>query len=88
MGSVSLMAADLTMPVTSIFSGKVYNVDLEDTFGDVQIEDLWLPYFCVTTNISRSKIRIHKHGCVWRYVRASSSYKKFEKLIVMLNYTY
>ncbi len=44
MASLSLMAADLTFPVTSIFSGKVYNNDLENTFSDIQIEDLWLPF--------------------------------------------
>nr|KAF6481557.1 patatin like phospholipase domain containing 6 [Molossus molossus] len=37
-------------------------------------KDLWLPYFNVTTDITASAMRVHKDGCVWRYVRASASY--------------
>lgn len=53
---------DLTYPVTSIFTGKDFNHTLQSTFGDVCIEDLWLPYFNVTTDISSSSMRIHRHG--------------------------
>lgn len=35
------------------------------------IEDLWLPFFCVTTDISSLNIRVHSVGSLWRYVRAS-----------------
>ena len=42
-------------------------------FKHKQIEDLWLPYFCVTTDITSSKMRIHNNGCIWRYVRSSMS---------------
>uniref|UniRef100_A0A8C2WBD3 lysophospholipase n=1 Tax=Cyclopterus lumpus TaxID=8103 RepID=A0A8C2WBD3_CYCLU len=53
---------DLTYPVTSIsiFKGK-------------QIEDLWLPYFNITTDITASSMRVHTDGSLWRYVRASMS---------------
>lgn len=53
---------DLTYPVTSIFTGKDFNHTIQSTFGDVCIEDLWLPYFNVTTDISSSSMRIHRHG--------------------------
>lgn len=29
---------------------------------EVQIEDLWIPYFCITTDISASKMRVHTTG--------------------------
>ncbi|XP_059060311.1 neuropathy target esterase sws [Achroia grisella] len=64
---------DLTYPATSMFSGRQFNTTIHTTFGDVHIEDLWLPYFTVTTDISSSCMRIHRHGSLWRYIRASMS---------------
>lgn len=53
---------DLTYPVTSIFTGRDFNNTIQGTFGDTHIEDLWLPYFNVTTDISSSCMRVHRHG--------------------------
>lgn len=53
---------DLTYPVTSMFSGRDFNQTIKATFGDTFIEDLWLPYFTVTTDITASCMRIHSHG--------------------------
>ena len=36
-------------------------------------QDLWIPYFCVTTDITESKMRVHSAGSLWRYVRSSMS---------------
>ncbi|XP_050355923.1 neuropathy target esterase sws isoform X5 [Nymphalis io] len=64
---------DLTYPATSMFSGKQFNATIKTTYGEVHIEDLWLPYFTVTTDISSSCMRVHRHGSLWRYIRASMS---------------
>ncbi|XP_039765410.1 neuropathy target esterase sws isoform X6 [Pararge aegeria] len=64
---------DLTYPATSMFSGRQFNTTIKSTFGEVHIEDLWLPYFTVTTDISSSCMRVHRHGSLWRYIRASMS---------------
>ena len=58
---------DLTYPITSMFTGKGFNETIVDTFGDVYIEDLWIPYFTLTTDISASCSRIHTNGkkCVF-----------------------
>lgn len=53
---------DLTYPITSMFTGKEFNETLIDAFGDVYIEDLWIPYFTLTTDISASCSRIHTNG--------------------------
>lgn len=53
---------DLTYPLTSMFTGRQFNQTIEDVFGNRQIEDLWIPYFCITTDISASKMRIHMNG--------------------------
>ncbi|XP_029678018.1 neuropathy target esterase sws isoform X1 [Formica exsecta] len=62
---------DLTYPMTSMFSGKDFNNTIQQTFGDTYIEDLWLPYFTITTDITDSCMRTHRHGLLWRYIRGS-----------------
>lgn len=65
---------DLTYPATAMFTGSSFNKTIYDVFGETtQIEDLWLPYFTVTTDITASCPRIHRHGSLWRYVRSSMS---------------
>ncbi|CAF4036383.1 unnamed protein product [Rotaria sp. Silwood2] len=72
---------DLTYPITSMFTAT-FNETIEEALLDVQIEDLWIPYFCITTDISASKMRVHTTGTIkilllmfaWRYVRASMTY--------------
>ncbi|CAH1271624.1 PNPLA7 [Branchiostoma lanceolatum] len=73
MTSIWKKLVDLTYPVTSMFSGGAFNKGIEGVFGDKQIEDLWIPYFNITTDVSSSKMRIHTDGSLWRYVRASMS---------------
>lgn len=53
---------DLTYPITSMFSGRGFNQTLKDTFGEVYIEDLWTPYFTLTTDITASCCRVHTNG--------------------------
>lgn len=66
-------AIDLTYPITSWFTGHAFNRSLWKMFGDRHIEDLWIPYYCVTTDIAKSRMMVHRTGYVWRYVRASMS---------------
>ncbi|KAL1588971.1 hypothetical protein WHR41_02050 [Cladosporium halotolerans] len=73
MGSMWRFALDVTYPSASYTTGHEFNRGIFKTFGDSQIEDFWLEYYCNTTNISKSRSEIHTSGYVWRYVRASMS---------------
>ncbi|KAK3679363.1 phosphatidylcholine and lysophosphatidylcholine phospholipase [Recurvomyces mirabilis] len=73
MGSVWRFALDLTYPSASYTTGHEFNRGIFKTFGDSQIEDFWLDFYCNSTNISKSRSEIHTSGYVWRYVRASMS---------------
>ncbi|CAG2107703.1 unnamed protein product, partial [Medioppia subpectinata] len=64
---------DLTYPVTAMFTGHAFNRSIYEVFNEGQIEDLWLPYFTLTTDITSSCPRVHRHGSLWRYVRSSMS---------------
>uniref|UniRef100_A0A8C2BJK9 lysophospholipase n=1 Tax=Cyprinus carpio TaxID=7962 RepID=A0A8C2BJK9_CYPCA len=72
-GSIFKKITDLTYPVTSMFTGASFNSSISGIFQDKQIEDLWIPYFNITTDITASSMRVHTYGSLWRYVRASMS---------------
>ncbi|XP_045922349.1 patatin-like phospholipase domain-containing protein 7a isoform X1 [Micropterus dolomieu] len=73
MTSVFKKVLDLTYPVTSMFSGAAFNSSISSVFKSKQIEDLWIPYFNITTDITASAMRVHTDGSLWRYIRASMS---------------
>ncbi|KAI9372335.1 hypothetical protein BJX61DRAFT_542811 [Aspergillus egyptiacus] len=73
MGSMWRFALDLTYPSVSYTTGHEFNRGIFKAFGDSQIEDFWLEFYCNTTNISQSRAEYHSSGYVWRYVRASMS---------------
>lgn len=73
MGSIWRFALDVTYPAVSYTTGHEFNRGIFKTFGDSQIEDFWLEFYCNTTNISKSRNEFHSSGYVWRYVRASMS---------------
>lgn len=64
---------DPTVPLTSLAAGRRMTERLQAAAGDVDIEDLWLPFYCVSTNLSRNRPEIHRRGRGWRAVRASMS---------------
>ena len=73
MGSMWRFALDLTYPSASYTTGHEFNRGIFKTFGNSQMEDFWLEFYCNTTNISKSCAEFHNSGYVWRYVRASMS---------------
>ena len=41
-------------------------------FGDVEIEDLWLPFFCVSSNLTNAQVMVHEQGTLWKATHASA----------------
>jgi predicted acylesterase/phospholipase RssA/CRP-like cAMP-binding protein len=64
---------DITLPLVSALSGKRLDKFLEACFGDAQIEDLWLRYFCMACNLSSAVPVTLKRGSVAKAIRSSSS---------------
>ncbi|EER08693.1 methylenetetrahydrofolate dehydrogenase, putative [Perkinsus marinus ATCC 50983] len=77
--SFSLMSilTDLTFPSTAYFKGHLLNNGLQRAFAQVRIEDLWLPFICISTDIVGFKERVHDSGTLWKAVRASMSLAGF-----------
>uniref|UniRef100_A0A1D5PGA8 lysophospholipase n=1 Tax=Gallus gallus TaxID=9031 RepID=A0A1D5PGA8_CHICK len=72
MNSVFATVLDLTYPITSMFSGSAFNASINKVFQDKQIEDLWLPYFNVTTDITASAMRVHTDADIARNMGAKT----------------
>lgn len=64
-----------TLPIVSLAtSGNITKLlSSHDYLADQQLEDLWVPFFCVSANLSTSKPVVHDRGLAWRAVRASLS---------------
>ncbi len=64
---------DYTLPLVSLFRGRRVTQLLRTAFGDKDVEDLILPFYCVTANLTTSMADIHSTGRLWRWLRASVS---------------
>jgi len=64
---------DLTWPLVAIARGETVRQRLTQNFTDRTICDLWLPFFCVSTNLTTGAQQIHRQGLVREALRASLS---------------
>lgn len=62
---------DISFPFIAMSSGKKVDERLEKHFGDIQIEDLPLPMFVVSSNLTDGSIKVHKTGSLRQALRAS-----------------
>ncbi len=63
---------DFTIPFVSLVRGRRIDRMTQRTFtGDV--EDLLIPYFCVSSNLTTASLTIHERGPLWQAIRASVS---------------
>jgi NTE family protein len=62
---------DYTLPLVSLVAGRRVGRLLRAEFGELQIEDLQLPYFCVSANLTSGQASVHRRGSLWLWLRAS-----------------
>lgn len=67
----------LTLPLVSLVDNRLAGVCGERVYGDTEIEDLWTPYFCVTSNLTTAEMMVHRTGLLRKYVLASASIPVF-----------
>jgi predicted acylesterase/phospholipase RssA/CRP-like cAMP-binding protein len=63
-----------TLPVLSVFGMARAEKALQAVFGQTRIEDLWVNYFCVATDITSAQVKVFREGLLWRAMRASGSF--------------
>lgn len=61
------------LPIVSASKGRRVERRLRRHLGDGAIEDCWIPFFCVSANLSTSAETVHRSGPLWRAVRTSCS---------------
>ena len=67
----------LTLPLISLVDNRLAGVCGERVYGDTEIEDLWTPYFAVTSNLTTAEMMVHRTGLLRKYVLASASIPVF-----------
>lgn len=62
---------DYTIPLIALARGRKVTRRLQDHFGELCLEQLWRPCFCVSSNLTTAATKVHRTGLVWRALRAS-----------------
>jgi NTE family protein len=62
---------DVALPFLALSRGLRVSARLRQNFGASRIEDLWRPYYVVSSNLTTGKVQVHREGRVWRALRAS-----------------
>lgn len=62
-----------TVPFLSLLDPRKLDHATQRSFGGIDIADLWIPYFCISCNLTRGTKVVHQHGSLWRAIRATTS---------------
>ena len=64
---------DYTFPLVSLVRGRRLAGAFTDVFGEATIENLWKPFFCVSTDLASHSLVVHRSGPVSLALRASTA---------------
>ncbi|WP_051848959.1 patatin-like phospholipase family protein [Thiomonas sp. FB-Cd] len=64
---------DLTLPLIALTRGTRATRLLRRSFGSRDIEDLAIPFFCVSANLTRGSVDVHTRGSLWKWLRAGAA---------------
>jgi predicted acylesterase/phospholipase RssA len=64
---------DVTLPTVSLAAGTRVSHHIREGALGLDCEDTWIPFFCVSTNLTRGELEVHQRGPGWAAVRASFS---------------
>lgn len=62
---------DIALPLIAMTRGRKVATRLSRHFGDTEIADLWLPFFCLSSNLTTGAYQLHQRGRVREALRAS-----------------
>ncbi|MES2723259.1 MAG: patatin-like phospholipase family protein [Pseudomonadota bacterium] len=64
---------DIAIPLLAMTRGEKVRERLAEHFGDVQIADMWLPFFCLSSNLTTGTYQLHRRGLLREALRATIS---------------
>jgi len=79
---------DITYPFVSVFTGRSLDRALRRIFEGDKIQNLWVEFYCITTNLINYEECVHFYGPLSRWVRASMSICGYLPPIVYRNEYY
>jgi len=62
---------DLALPFIAMTLGEKVRARLEEHFDHQHISDLWLPFFCISSNLTSGSYQVHRRGSLRHALRAS-----------------
>jgi NTE family protein len=65
--------SDYMLPVVSLVKGHKVDARLKEHFGDRRIEELEIPFFAVSTNLTQGTYQVHTQGLLREALRATIS---------------
>jgi NTE family protein len=65
--------SDLAFPMVAMTRARKVAGLLEEAYGDVDIADMPLPFFAVSSNLTTGRVEVHRRGLLRRAMRASIS---------------
>jgi predicted acylesterase/phospholipase RssA/CRP-like cAMP-binding protein len=63
--------SDYTAPFVALLSGRRGRAMLREMFGDLCMEDLWLPYFALSADLTSAEQVIHRQGRLAHWLPAT-----------------
>lgn len=64
---------DYTLPFVALLRGGKVGRELKRHFGEIGIEDMALPFFCMTSDLTSGLAVAHRSGPLWRALKAGVS---------------
>ncbi|HKB83268.1 MAG TPA: cyclic nucleotide-binding and patatin-like phospholipase domain-containing protein [Burkholderiales bacterium] len=64
---------EYSLPFISLIRSRRLDTMAKKIWGEFEIEDLWLNFFCISCNLSTAATMIHERGALWKAIRASAS---------------
>jgi predicted acylesterase/phospholipase RssA len=60
------------LPYHSLMQTEAVEAPARWLYGTLNIEDLWLPFFCISCDLASAEMVVHRRGRVWKAVRATT----------------
>jgi len=64
---------DYTLPIVSLMASAKLSRFCREVYGQTRIEDMWMPFFAVSSNLANGQPVVHDRGPLWQVVRSSIS---------------
>ena len=74
---INPVRGDYTLPLVAVSTARKIVRMLTEIFGDARIEDQIVSYFCVSCNLTRGEIVVHRDGLFRECTRASTALPAF-----------